>query len=158
MFAKRNNELIREILFKLETGNFGNVYNLWRNLKIKDDEEFNKKYNEYIENDELEKAEAYKDLYALHQIDLMKDAGFFFDEFVTYILSSKGMPCIQNVKWGGLSNKGHDFIDSIREEEVWNTLKKQAMNLDLSANAEIGKKLAIGFAKKKLEKETDIKL
>ncbi|MBF4554842.1 DUF2513 domain-containing protein [Pseudomonas sp. p50] len=55
----------------------------------------------------------------------------------------------------GLSPKGHDFADSVRDEKIWAMTKEGALKaggftLELLGN------LAKGFAKKQLEKHTGI--
>lgn len=46
---------------------------------------------------------------------------------------------------------GHEFLDSIREEQVWNTIKSEFREAGMSTIIKVGKDLAEGFAKKKVE-------
>lgn len=50
-----------------------------------------------------------------------------------------------------LTWNGHEFLDSIREEEVWNTIKSEFREASMSTIIKVGKDLAEGFAKKKVE-------
>ncbi|ODW10590.1 hypothetical protein BBL80_18130 [Vibrio parahaemolyticus] len=50
-----------------------------------------------------------------------------------------------------LTWKGHEFLDSIREEQVWNTIKSEFKEAGVSTIVKVGRELAEGFAKKKVE-------
>ena len=50
-----------------------------------------------------------------------------------------------------LTWSGHEFLDSIRQEEVWNTLKKEFKESSFETLKSVGKQLAESFAKNKLE-------
>ena len=52
---------------------------------------------------------------------------------------------------------GHDFLDSIRDPDVWDKTKKGALAAGGFA-MDLLKKLATGFVKKKIEDSTGIKL
>ncbi len=56
-----------------------------------------------------------------------------------------------------LSMDGHDFLDSIRDQDVWNKTKKGALAAGGFTMDLLGK-LATGFIKKKIEDSTGIKL
>lgn len=46
---------------------------------------------------------------------------------------------------------GHEFLDNIREKPVWNTIKDEFKDASLSTIISVSKKLAEGYAKKKVE-------
>ncbi|WP_285339582.1 DUF2513 domain-containing protein [Vibrio parahaemolyticus] len=50
-----------------------------------------------------------------------------------------------------LTWNGHEFLDSIREEQVWDTIKNEFREASMSTIIKVGKDLADGFAKKKVE-------
>jgi Hypothetical protein (DUF2513) len=56
-----------------------------------------------------------------------------------------------------LSMDGHDFLDSIRDPDVWNKTKKGALAAG-GFTLDLLKDLAKGFIKKKIEDSTGIKL
>ncbi len=57
-----------------------------------------------------------------------------------------------------MTNQGHDYLDAIRDEGIWNNTKQLVTDTGGNATLEIMKSLAIGFLKKKIEKHTDIQL
>lgn len=46
---------------------------------------------------------------------------------------------------------GHEFVANLREESVWNTIKADFKDASFSTVLSVGKQLAEGFAKKKVE-------
>ena len=51
----------------------------------------------------------------------------------------------------GLSNQGHDYINSIREKKVWDVIKQQTKNsLSLDRTIELAKKISKGYIWDKL--------
>ncbi|KTT30194.1 hypothetical protein SB18R_02825 [Pseudomonas oryzihabitans] len=63
----------------------------------------------------------------------------------------------RNFVFRGITSDGHDFVDSVRDEQVWvmtreGAKKAGAFSLDLLGQ------LAKGFAKKQIEKHTGIEL
>lgn len=50
-----------------------------------------------------------------------------------------------------LTNKGHDFLDIIRQESVWSTVKSEFKESSLETVISVSKDLAEGWAKKKVE-------
>lgn len=46
---------------------------------------------------------------------------------------------------------GHEFIDNLRDENVWNSIKSDFKEASFSTIAKVSKDLAEGFAKKKIE-------
>ena len=57
-----------------------------------------------------------------------------------------------------LTAKGHDFIESIRDEGIWNKTKAAIAETGGNATLEIIKNLACGFLKKKISTHTGIEL
>jgi len=57
----------------------------------------------------------------------------------------------------GLTWKGHDFLDSIRDPEIWKKTKEGAKRAG-GFSVELLKDLAIGLLKKQIEEYTDIKI
>ncbi|WP_133468163.1 DUF2513 domain-containing protein [Paraglaciecola marina] len=55
---------------------------------------------------------------------------------------------IANVK---LTWAGHEFIENLRQKEVWNTIKNEFKEESVSTVLGVAKKLAETYAKKKLE-------
>ena len=50
-----------------------------------------------------------------------------------------------------LTWQGHEFLDNLREETVWNTIKDEFQDASLNTVTSVAKKLAEGYAKKKVE-------
>lgn len=50
-----------------------------------------------------------------------------------------------------LTARGHEFIQSLRQAEVWEVIKRDFKDQAISAVFEVAKGLAIGFAKKKAQ-------
>ena len=57
-----------------------------------------------------------------------------------------------------VTNKGHDFLEAIRDEGIWNKTKAAVAETGGSATLEIFTALAKGFLKKKIEDHTGIAL
>ncbi|XYK68112.1 DUF2513 domain-containing protein [Serratia nematodiphila] len=56
-----------------------------------------------------------------------------------------------------LTSNGHDFIDALRQKEVWNSLKKEFKDVtSIQSLFGISKGLAAGFAKKKISNLTGL--
>ncbi|MGC8343625.1 DUF2513 domain-containing protein [Pantoea ananatis] len=53
-----------------------------------------------------------------------------------------------------LTARGHDFIEALRQKEVWNTVKNNFNEASLSTLVEVAKQLAQGFAKQKVKQLT----
>ena len=113
----RNLDLIREILLDIEnwniyTDNINNLFEKWKNssniISIKsdaDNEQFNNINNEVC-----------------HQIDLIQTADFLWMIF-TIISTAYGLQYTTKVGFRGLSNSGHDYINSIKTDTIWNKIK-----------------------------------
>ena len=57
----------------------------------------------------------------------------------------------QNVFVNRLTWNGHEFIDNIRQEEIWNTIKTEFKGASVSTIYSVCKQLAEGYAKKKIQ-------
>ncbi len=57
-----------------------------------------------------------------------------------------------------MTMQGHDYLDAIRSEGVWQRTKQAVAETGGSATLEILKALATGFVKKKLTEHTGIEL
>lgn len=57
-----------------------------------------------------------------------------------------------------ITNEGHDFLEAIRDEGLWQKTKDTVSKTGGNATLEIVKALAIGFLKKKIAQHTDIDL
>lgn len=50
-----------------------------------------------------------------------------------------------------LTGKGHDFLDSLRKESVWNTIKREFKNESLKTIVSVSKRLTEAAVKKKVD-------
>lgn len=57
-----------------------------------------------------------------------------------------------------LTAEGHDFIDALKQREVWQTIKTDFKDASLSTMISAARSLAEGFAKKKVKDITGIDL
>lgn len=51
-----------------------------------------------------------------------------------------------------LTWQGHEFIENLRQKEIWNTIKTEFKEESVSTVLSVAKKMAENFAKRKLEK------
>ena len=58
---------------------------------------------------------------------------------------------------GNLTNCGHDFLDSVRDPEIWNKTKAAAEGIG-GWTLDMMKDLASGFLKTKIKKHTGVEL
>jgi hypothetical protein len=58
---------------------------------------------------------------------------------------------------GGLSWQAHDFVDAVRDEQIWQRTKEGALNAG-GWTLELLTDLAKGFLKQKIEKMTGIEV
>jgi hypothetical protein len=56
-----------------------------------------------------------------------------------------------------LTSAGHDFIENLRNKEVWATIKSGFKGASISTLTAVSKQLAEGFAKQKVEKLLGLK-
>jgi len=57
-----------------------------------------------------------------------------------------------------ITNAGHDYLDAIRDDNIWEKTKTAVSEAGGNVTLEVIKLLAVGFAKQQLEKQTGIKL
>ncbi|WP_256852718.1 DUF2513 domain-containing protein [Pantoea sp. Fr+CA_20] len=53
-----------------------------------------------------------------------------------------------------LTSQGHDFIEALRQKEVWNSVKDNFKEASISTLVDVAKQLAQGFAKQKIKQLT----
>ena len=85
-----------------------------------------------------------------YQIDLAKQAGFLEGDYET-----NGSVVTDLLR---ITFDGHDYLDAIRDEGIWNKTKQAVAETGGSATLEIVKSVAVGFLKTKIEKHTGIAL
>lgn len=51
-----------------------------------------------------------------------------------------------------LTWEGHEFLDDIRQQEIWNRIKSDFKDASFSTIVNVGKQLAASYAKKKVER------
>ena len=124
---KRDMDFIRELLLKIEGGQ-------------KEFEIIGQAYTGGIDPPEIAKL--------TEHIRLLKQAGFIDVQAE----SSGGYILLKGLSW-----KGHDFLDSVRDPKIWEKTKSGAMaaggfTVDLLID------LAKGFVKKQIEERTGVKL
>lgn len=56
------------------------------------------------------------------------------------------------------TNSGHDYLDAIRDNDIWSKTKQAVVETGGSATLDMIKSLGIGFLKTKIEKHTGIAL
>ena len=78
-----------------------------------------------------------------YHLQLLCDSGYLFEE---------------SERVYRLTAEGHDFIESIRDEGIWNQTKSAVAETGGSATLELIKSIGLGFLKKKLAKHTGIEL
>jgi hypothetical protein len=90
----------------------------------------------------------------LYQIQLMSDAGLVQIRR-KYDLYNEGYVLGLEFR---LTNSGHDYLDAVRSDNIWQQTQTAVAETGGSAVLEIVKALAIGFAKKKVSQHTGIDL
>jgi hypothetical protein len=70
-----------------------------------------------------------------------------------YLVEAEDSSDDDSIVWGAtcLTNQGHDFIDSLKQESIWSTIKSEFKDASLSTIVSVTKQLAEGWAKKKVE-------
>lgn len=128
----RNMDLIRELLLKLEALPTlpGSVYLL-------------------KPGDEETRIDGYSSEEVAHHLSLIREAGF--------INWNKNSVSMIGITFDRLSWAGYDFLDSIRDPEVWAKTKKGAEAAG-GFTVDLLKDLAKGFIKKTIEDHTGVKL
>lgn len=75
-----------------------------------------------------------------------------------YLLTDAGLMIQVGHSSYRLTNEGHDYLESIRDEGIWSKTKKAVAETGGNATLEIIKDLAIGFLKKQISDRTGIDL
>lgn len=57
-----------------------------------------------------------------------------------------------------ITNNGHDYLDLVRDDNVWKKTKAAVLETGGSSTLELLKNIAYGFVKKKIEDHTGIEL
>jgi Hypothetical protein (DUF2513) len=129
---KRDMDLIRELLLKLEA------------LEVSPGE---------IEEDiplEMVEVSGFTNEQLAHHLRMLANGGF--------IEPNPEMPVSTWIfKFRRITWKGHDFLDSVREQKIWEKTKKGAEAAG-GFTVELLKDLAKGFVKKQIEEHTGVKL
>lgn len=66
-------------------------------------------------------------------------------------------PNSRSFTFRGLTTKGHDFADSVRDDKIWATTKEGVLNAG-RFTLELLENIAKGLARKKIEKHTSIEI
>ena len=96
-----------------------------------------------------------------YHIELLADAGFVLKSGERIDPPGRGGTTLQGrriIKSFALrvTNSGHDYLNAIRDEGIWNKTKQAVAETGGSATLEIIKSLATCFLKKKIEQHTGI--
>lgn len=83
-----------------------------------------------------------------HQ-SLLVEAGLVHGSVGNTVGNTTNVPSSVIVR--GLTWEGHEFIDSVREEAVWETIKSEFKESSFETIVSVSKQLAEGFARKKVE-------
>lgn len=129
---KRNMDLIRVLLLKLESieARPGDVF-----LFHLDDQDL--------------RIEGYTAEQIYYHMDLLEEAGF--------IVGANGAKPMDGHIFQRLSYSGHDFVDSVRSDEVWNRTKKGVEEAG-GFTLDLLKDLAKGFIRKQIADKTGIEI
>jgi DNA-binding transcriptional ArsR family regulator len=128
---KRDMELIRKLLLKLEShpSERGDVFSI-------------------VPPDDAVAVYGYTDDEIAYHLDLLSEAG---------LIDSPGSQPMGGVTFARLSWAGHDFLDSVREEETW-TKTKSGLRAIGGYSFDIVKDLATGYIKAKAAEKLGISL
>lgn len=80
---------------------------------------------------------------------LLIDAGLVEGSLRKTLGNTSAAPSIVIIK--GLTWDGHEFLDNIRQSEVWETIKSDFKDSSISTIRSVVKQLAEAYAKKKVE-------
>lgn len=132
---KRDFDVIRELLFQVENSTCGGGDVDWVIFDAK-----NTSKHEVI-----------------YHVRLLTDLGLFYSKSV--ILNGKDIAGCPVAKFypDALTNEGHEFLETIRDSEVWSKTK-EGVNSIGSHGFDLIKKLAKGYVDTKIKKLTGIEL
>ncbi|MBT8457123.1 MAG: DUF2513 domain-containing protein [Rhodobacteraceae bacterium] len=74
------------------------------------------------------------------------------------LMQDAGLVAHTNHGFFRLTSQGHDFLDAIRDEGLWQQTKAVVAESGGNVTVEILKQLAVGLLKKKINQHTDIEL
>ncbi len=134
---QRNIDLIRELLLRLEALSEDTSSSI---VVMADNPVFNSHLGTKIS------IEGYNFNQISYHLSLIAEAGF--------LCLTKEQPLI-GLSFTRLSWQGHDYIDSIRGQEIWDKTKEGIKDTG-SFTIDFVKQLAIGFVKKKIEDNTGV--
>jgi hypothetical protein len=129
---KRDMDLVRELLLRIEA----------INLRT------GKPVPQMVPLENLIGPNEHRDSIAYH-VRLLIDAGFV--KGPTAFLASE-IPAVTGMTWSG-----HDFLDSIRDPEIWRRTKEAAKEAG-GSTVEILRDIAVGLIKTQIKKHTGVEL
>lgn len=100
------------------------------------------------ENPDQLEVEGYDEDCIKYHSMLLIEAGLLDGDVSYYLSNTSIVPDFVSVN--RLTWDGHEFLDNIRKEEVWNTIKTEFKDASISTVFNIGKQLTENYAKKKL--------
>ncbi|OJI31084.1 hypothetical protein VV99743_03016 [Vibrio vulnificus] len=118
---KRNMELIRDLMLTIE-GHPNHIENI--------------KFPNYSQDE------------VYYHVALLIDARLLKGDYMM-IKNASMVPAkiyIEKLTWDG-----HEFLDDIRQENIWNVIKADFKNDSIATIKTVAKDLALGFAKKKIK-------
>lgn len=127
---KRDKDLIRELMLQLEQ--FNVVLPGY----------------EYIYPGQFQ-IEGYDDQQILYHLRLIADAG--------YIAIKRSSQPVDGYLFQGLTNAGHDFVDAVRDPEIWGKTKHAATQAG-GFSLDLLRDLAKGLIRKKIAEHTGIEI
>lgn len=129
-----HDDMIKHFCQRLENGEYGKVDQLPKDCK--------KPYTPYQKT-------------FLDHIDILQEDTDFLSEKIFDIArlthNNYGIAHWITRRSCPLSLSGYDYINSIREQEVWNQIKSKAKNLSLEAIFILGKELTMKIVRSKLD-------
>lgn len=132
---QRDLDLIRNILLHIENGNTeldptsAELAKKWNLVSVGVSE---KQISEHIN----------------HNLDLLQNSGMVI--FHDIVIISTGKRTVKEITW-----TGHDFLDSVRDPEIWNQTKEGAQKVG-GFTVDVLIAIAKGLVKKKLKDHTGI--
>ena len=131
---KRDVDLIREILIKVEETDFSHLEkNPWRPFHI----------NGY----DAAKVE--------YHVRMILERKFFYEDAIILLTSNHDGTPISKYRADALTNSGHEFLETIRDPEIWRQTKTTAKQMG-SFSITLLKALAIGYFKAKVKKHAGL--
>lgn len=128
---KRDMDLIRELLLKLESlpSKMGDVFSI-------------------TPEDEEVSVEGYTPAQIEYHLSLLREIGF---------IECPGSQPMFGITFSGLTWAGHDYVDAVRDAEVWRKTK-QGVEAAGGFTVDILKELATGLIKTQIKRHTGVDL